>query len=189
MRYFFIYSAVAFSGLLVIAFLKALMPADIVFKMVITIVSVIFHYSFLSYFFNKVFHQKISRFIFMLVFFSSMPFILFLATKNIIDRRGFESFSVVNFCLVIFCILYYYQLFSSSPKRQLLNEPSFWITSGIFFSMGITIPLHIIFKYLESSLDHEIFEGLRGIGFFAYGVMHLFFTKAYLCSMTPAKTL
>lgn len=187
MKWFFIYSIVAFVGLMTIAFLKNWFPQKKYVTVIITLASLIFHYFFLATFFYRIITDQFKRFWFLLIFILSIPIVGIAILQNFSDASGFESFSIVNFCLLVFSVLYFYQLLNSPPKSHLFAHASFWIVIGIFFSMGITIPLHSVFRYLKIELNHEALEGLRSIGYFAYGIMHLFFTKAYICSIAQKK--
>lgn len=184
MRWFFIYSFVAFIGLGTITILANLNSGNQSLIIFITLLSVLLHYFLLSFFFYGIFIKRLSKLSFLFVFFCSIPLIFISVIQDVSDLKSRESFSIVNFYLLISCILYYYQLFTSEPREKLLAHPSFWVVSGIFFSMGMTIPFYSVSKYLKVTLNVDVFYALNSIGSFAYGIMHLFFIKAYLCSLT-----
>jgi hypothetical protein len=188
MKWFFVYSVVAFVGLLGITILGYISSTTKSLAIGITLFSTFVHYFLLSFFFSRIFIRGKSRISFLLILFCSVPFLIMIVNQNISDLNARVSFFFVNFCLLLFCILYYYQLFKFLPKGNLLAQPSFWIVSGIFFSMGITIPFYSVTNYLKATLASEVFSSLNSIGLFAYGVMHLFFIKAYICSLVPKKT-
>jgi hypothetical protein len=187
MRWFFIYSFVAFIGLTTINILTINSDFNRNLVLTITLFSVVFHYIFLSVFFYKVILTKRSRLIFLSIFFFSIPFILLVLYNNFSQFGSMESFSVINFFLLIFCILYYNQLFSSLPQHIIFQMPSFWVASGVFFSMGMLIPVYSVFRYFITDYIEKEIRELSYVGFFAYGTMHLFFTKAYICSLTTKK--
>lgn len=147
----------------------------------------LFHFIFLSHFIYQVVpNKKISKYI-MLVFFLFLMVILFCLLTNDFSKNNSNAFAFTNLGLVLLCCLYYLQLFEEMPTINLLKEPSFWIISGIFFSMCATIPVSSLRGYLFSNIPYQLYLSMGGIGSFAYGVMHLFFVKAYLCSINQPK--
>jgi len=147
----------------------------------------LFHFLFLSYFIYGVLPNKtIPKFLKILFFFLFLIIMICLLT-NESPRPQSVAFTFTNLGLVIFCCYYYSQLFEAMPRKNLLKEPSFWIISGIFFCMCSTIPLGAMRTYLFGSQPYELYFLLGTLGYFAYGVMHLFFIKAYLCSVNQPK--
>jgi len=147
----------------------------------------LFHFIFLSLFIYRVLPNKnVSKKI-KLVFFLFLFIIIFCVFTNDQNIPPYQAYSFTNFALVIFCCFYYLQLFESMPTINLLKEPSFWIISGVFFCMCATIPLTSLRGYLYHNIPYNLYLSMGGIGFFAYGVMHLFFIKAYLCSTSQPK--
>lgn len=103
-----------------------------------------------------------------------------------IDKQFFRNpvtFMIGNMGLVYFCLFYYYSLFQSNFTFQLLKTSSFWIVSGIFFSMCLTIPIFCFLGFWKNLISEYLKHLLIGIIQISYGIMHLFFIKAYLCSI------
>lgn len=147
----------------------------------------VFHFIFLSGFIYRVLpNKKISKYI-KLLFFTLLLIILFCIFTNDLSLPQHKAYTFTNFGLVLFCCFYYFQLFESMPTINLLKEPSFWIISGIFFCMCATIPVFSLRGYFFDNIPYNLYLSMGGIGFFAYGVMHLFFIKAYLCSINQPK--
>ena len=188
MRGFFWYPTIGMAlvipNVLVIFFLKDFRYI----ASVINNISLIFHYTFLSIFIYKVIPSSKKDIIFK-VFFAIFfcLIILCLAIKNI-DKNNGLAFAIANFALVCFCLKYYSELFNNIPTFNLLREPSFWILSGIFFSMSLHIPVLMAKAYFPVNFLNEKFPILYNITLFCYGIMHLFFIKAYLCAIHPQKT-
>lgn len=163
---------------------------DITSKLVHGIINnslILFHFIFLSLFiYTFLPNKKISKYI-IFIFFSFIAVILFfLFTKDISERQP-TAFAISNLGLVIFCFVYYFQLFELMPKINLLAEPSFWIVNGIFFCMCATIPTLALKAYLLEKISQRIYSTVEAIIPFAYGMMHLFFIKAYLCSIKQSR--
>ncbi|MEP7107110.1 MAG: hypothetical protein ABI760_03995 [Ferruginibacter sp.] len=147
----------------------------------------LFHFIFLSLFIYRVLPNKKNSKYLKLLFFLFLLVILFCLFTNDLSIPQSTAYAFTNLGLVLFCCFYYLQLFDEMPTVNLLKEPAFWIISGIFFCMCATIPLNSLRGYLLDNIPYEIYLSMGGIGFFAYGVMHLFFIKAYLCSTSQPK--
>jgi len=147
----------------------------------------LFHFIFLSLFIYRVLPTKIDSKEIKILFFLLLLIIIYCVFTNDLTIPAYKAYSFTNFGLVLFCCFYYLQLFESMPTINLLKEPSFWIISGVFFCMCATIPLTSLRGYLYHNIPYNLYLSMGGIGFFAYGVMHLFFIKAYLCSISQPK--
>ena len=149
--------------------------------------SLLFHFIFLSLFIYRASADKETFYFYTILFLIFLLVISFSLLTHNLEKHSPTSFALTNLGLVIFCIFYYYQLFRKTPTLNLLHEASFWITNGVFFSMCATIPVSALKPYLFNTLPHEAYFLLSSINYFSYGVMHLFFIKAYLCSIHPHK--
>lgn len=187
MKWFFIYSIVAFAGVSIVSVIRYLKSNSDDTAMTVTIFSIYFHYFFLAIFFRGILKKKTSKRILTIILIPSIPIVLIIVYLNLSEPFGLESFSVANFFLIVYCAIYFWELFTSFPKYELLQEPSFWIVSGIFLSLGAIIPIHFTYQYLKTNLNFEVFDKLKAVCCFAYGTMHLFFIKAYLCSTAQKK--
>ena len=160
------------------------------FKMYYSIlnnVSLIFHYSFLSMFIIRVMpNRKVDNFL-KIVFYIFLSILLFLLYKERIDKQNTFAFATANLGLTIFCVIYYYRLFNNLPVFNLKKEPSFWIITGIFFCMGSNIPLITVSNYLYQNISITNSRVVNSIAIFCYIIMHLFFIKAFICSVRPQK--
>ena len=147
----------------------------------------LFHFVFLCWFIYRVLPKKNNlvalKFIFILFIFV----ISFCLITNSIAIHQSNAFAFTNFGLVLFCCVYYYQLFKDVPSLTLLKEPSFWIINCIFFCMCATVPMYGVRGYLYNIISYDLYLSLGSIGSFSYGIMHLFFIKAYLCSINRLK--
>ncbi|MEJ7611687.1 MAG: hypothetical protein WKF88_10960 [Ferruginibacter sp.] len=154
-----------------------LFPKDI-FR-IINQVSVLFHFSFLSFFiYKKVDRSKIYRFIAIVFFIIIIPFLY-----NDMFKGTFVSFAIANGFLFILCCFYFYNLFSSPPVLNLLQEPAFWICSGILLGSGLLIPFNAFNRqFLNLILNREIFYLLGVLAMLGYIVLHFFLIKSFLCT-------
>ena len=151
-------------------------------------ISLIYHYSFLSLFIIKVVSQqnRIKYIKFIFLFFLGL-LILVLATNKLTEQLNM-AYMVSNLGLSIFCVLYYYQLFNNTPTLDLKREPSFWVITGVFFCMSLSLPAtSVMDNLMHSSISFFTLSILYNTVIFSYLVMHLFFIKACLCSVRPQK--
>jgi len=114
--------------------------------------------------------------------------LFFLLSVYDIKQDNTLAFGITNFGLMVFSLLYYFSLLNNTtPIINLLKEPSFWIITGVFFSMSLHIPVLFSMGYLHDKISLANFRFLMSASMVCYGIMHLFFIKAYLCAIHPQK--
>ncbi len=155
--------------------------------LIINKISFIFHYAFLSLFIFRALNVDALRRIFIPLFFAFLLCILVLLFETILQADSFLINSLTNFFLVTFSLFYYYDLFGGKPVRNLFNQSSFWVISGLFLCLTVTIPLNVMKTLLVAKNDMSLNLFITNTAIFFYAVMHLFFIKAYSCSINPTK--
>lgn len=183
MKGFYWYSVVTF--LLVVIFFRSLLANGDYIKLSLSVnkLSFLFHFVFLGIFIYKVLNSLKAKKAFLKLF---VVFFIVISVVTIITIPTTNSFwinSFTNFFLVILSLFYYYDLFESKPVKNLFYEPSFFVVSGLFLSLTITVPVSVIRNFMSLELNLNANLIMAAIGSFAYGVMHLFFVKAYICSV------
>ena len=88
--------------------------------------------------------------------------------------------------LLIPSLFYYFQLFTKPPTINLIKESSFWVVTGIFFSMICSLPYCIIENYMRKN-NYEIATQLFSIFYVLYSLLFLMIIKAYLCENNSVK--
>jgi len=142
-------------------------------------ISLLYHYSFLSYFLYKGVNKKKSfGYIAILFLLIIIPFVYW----DIVCKTVF-GFAIVNGSLFILCCYYFFNLFVSPPVLHLNKEAVFWVSCGILLGAGMLIPF-----FLASLSSLQITSTSVGYLFgicaiLGYGIMHTFFIKAYLCCL------
>lgn len=191
MRYFYWYSIVG--GLIAIFRIttkKYGFPSEDIMA-VVSNYSVLFHFTFLSWFIHTLMPNrnefKLSIFVFVTIFCITLFFLILYPEK----QQNSTSYAMGNIGLIIFCIIYFYQLFQTVPKLNLLKEPSFWIITGVFVCMSVSIPILSLHQFLrdENYINPESRKIFSGLVYLAYGSFHLFLLKAYVCSTPQQKIL
>lgn len=152
----------------------------------INLISLLFHFTFLSLFIYQFFKTKNERKYYQLLFLFFIILLTIFIIKDIYTHYVI-SFGIANTGLFVFCILYYNLLLRNTPNLYLFKEPSFWVITGILFGMSTTIPISFMGGYLYHNLPRNIFFSIASILPLGYGIMHVFFIKAILCSVQPQR--
>ncbi len=99
--------------------------------------------------------------------------------------KAFHSVTYAIGCLliVISCIYYFFELFRLPKSVKLLNNPAFWICSGLLFFYCCGFPLFGMFNYL-SGISKLIIKNFRLIITILNCFLYSLFTIAYLCIKT-----
>jgi hypothetical protein len=148
-------------------------------------------YIFVSFFENILdssSDQKILKFIFWA--FSIIGFSILI---HDIIKYGYPAklnlhflFIVQAVSLIIPCILYYIRLFNADPTLNLLNEPSFWIVTGLSFFMVCTLPYSFFIDYLLKT-DILLYGHLFSIFHIFYLLLFTMIIRAHLCKPIATK--
>lgn len=183
MRKFFWYPLI---GTIILSFfaLKNLhiIPYQMVF--IVNTVSLLFHFSFLSYFIFSITGKKYS-----LKLFSIGCFILtiILIISDIIYVYT-TSFAFANSCLFLFALYYFREILIGTPNIVLKNNPLFYVCCGIFVGSGLVVAVSLMAKYLLAlKVSKDNLYLLSAIGMFGYIILNLFFIKALLLCRTQRK--
>lgn len=188
MKGFFWYSLI---GVLLGAFLflSRIAHSQQIFTLfsVLNKLSLIYVYIFLSLFILKILEMNIVKKIVRVLFISLLFLVMAAVLYDIKHRTFFRSFTLVNFTLFIFCILYYYQLFQKTPNTFLFQDASFWIVTAIFLGMGLSIPMAVFKDYLIEHSNPSQARAIAVIGLAPYVIMQSLFLKGYLCSIKTSR--
>jgi hypothetical protein len=90
---------------------------------------------------------------------------------------------------VVFCIYFYHKLFKDLPTKNIKSEPSFWIVTGLFFYSCLSVPFYTLNEYMRSSFTRIVYTNIFSISNILIIIMHLFFIKAYICTIRLHKAL
>ena len=84
------------------------------------------------------------------------------------------------FFLAVMCLAYFYELFTSTPKINLFQRPSFFITTSLFFYSVLLIPFFMIAHYVFKN-EWPFYRVLFACHFLLLAIMILTISKAFLC--------
>ncbi len=158
-------------------------------KTIVINFSILFHYLFLSLFIKKLIVFELNKNFVNLIFWILLVLLFYSLSKDISSRVNIVAYIIANFGLIIFCLFYYYQLFNSLPSIDLIKEPSFWIITGVFFTMSVHIPILASMSFLKNKISQNSYFLLAGVTTFCYSLMYLFFCKAILCTIHQKRVL
>jgi hypothetical protein len=82
--------------------------------------------------------------------------------------------------ILIPAFYYFYKLFIEAPTKNLLQEPSFWITTGIAFLHSLNIPLFLIENYLLKKII-TVWYSMYSINYIAYCFLFILLIISLLC--------
>lgn len=111
---------------------------------------------------------------------------------NLIFFKQGGTFHTVNYgigcsLIVIFCIVYFVELFQLPKALDLKREPAFWICTAIFFSYVCTFPFWGLVGFL-SAAPPFILKKLETILLIINILSYSLFTIAFLCRIRIRKS-
>lgn len=143
-------------------FFTTILKTQKVTKLFIIIKGLFIAYFFVELFFDYQFPQKVSEY------------------------TQARVYTVEAIILLIPCILYFVEIFRTLPYLKLTDQPSFWITTGLFFFLICTLPYSLLENYLRKYY-HDIMMQLYSIFYLFYILFFVMIIRAYLCK--PVKTI
>ncbi len=181
MKYFYWYPAV---GVVVVTILLLKNPFNVIPSNIAHLIdnySILFHFGFLSLFlFQKIIKGNILKHYKAII---AGFLIIILISLVCFDSNPVNNiaYSISNTGLLVICGIYFMQLTKQKADGRLAREPFFWIASGIFFGMALSIPILITCMYFYRNLPYSTYITIVALAPFSYFIMYLFFIKAYLC--------
>jgi hypothetical protein len=148
-------------------------------------------YIFVS-FFKKILESSVDRKILKCIFWCFSVIGITILFHDIVSYGYPEKvnlhflFIVQAISLLVPCTLYYIHLFNNEPTLNLLNEPSFWIVTGLSFFMVCTLPYSFFIDYLLKT-DILLYGHLFSIFHIFYLLLFTMIIRAHLCKPIAAK--
>jgi len=68
------------------------------------------------------------------------------------DHPGYSITAIESLFIIIPCLFYFYELFLAQ-QIDLRSHPSFWIVSGILFYNCCSIPIFLLFDYIQNNIS------------------------------------
>ncbi len=144
-------------------------------------------------FFNKIITTQIARVIMKICFplYGMLTiFLLFKIMTENVNRTEIitDSFrvNIIEFFLLLFpCLYFFYDLLTndSALSKNILRSPSFWITTGLFFYIIISLPFLLIGDKLLNQ-NFKLYNLMFSIHYISLSFLFLCITKAFSCKKT-----
>lgn len=99
-----------------------------------------------------------------------------------LSHVSFNLTAIEGLLVVLPCLEYYYGLFRNPPANNLLNEPYFWVITGILLLFSCLIPLSLIGDFLVRHFPYT-FDAIYWLNFFAYIALFSCFTIGARCGV------
>ncbi len=141
--------------------------------------SLLFHFSFLSYFIYRATNKtKAFKIISSVIF----TITIVLIASDIITNYS-TSFAFANSGLFLFSLYYFFVILKQKKKINLSGNAIFLVCCGIFIGSGLIVPSTLMIKYMyEQKIQVNSLFLASSISQVGYIIMNLFFIKALLCS-------
>ena len=88
--------------------------------------------------------------------------------------------AIEHVTILFCCLIYFYEFLISSQEKSNLNQPSFWVVTGIVFANSVCIPLYLLLHYFSTRLPQYI-HAIDSVIFILYCIQLIFILKAFLC--------
>lgn len=142
---------------------------------------------FWLYFFKKVLKRNYKASKIDLIFIFTLIVSIYILYFNRTSVSNLHINALCNLCKSIFCILFYNSLFRDLPDKNILKEPSFWIVTGLIFYSCLSLPFYALNSYIREQFVPIIASNIFSISNMLIIIMHLFFIKAYICTIQLRK--
>jgi len=88
--------------------------------------------------------------------------------------------------LLVFCLIHFYDIFSNIKYQDLpiSQNPSIWISSGIFFYCVVSLPSLLIGEILMN--NKSVYFTMGAIHYVAFSILFIFIAKAFSCKTSLA---
>lgn len=96
------------------------------------------------------------------------------------DRTQAEVYVMEGAILLPSCLFYFIELFLKQSNLSLKNEPAFWLSTGLLFFLGCTLPYSILENYLRTN-NFTLLPTSYTIYYVFYILLFIMIIKAYLC--------
>ncbi len=152
-------------------------------KNVLENVTLLLHISLIGYFVYTCLNRRLLRRIYFIVLSSFQLIVIIYLSSIDLTKKNFFAFAITNFGLIILTLFYFIEIFINPPILKLIEEPHFWIVTGVFFSMSLSIPFFATYKVIMGR-NGEFIQTLVGASVaLSFIIMHLFFVKGFKCSI------
>lgn len=95
-------------------------------------------------------------------------------------KNPYELTVLEGLLIILPCLAYYYDLFKKPRLLPLIQEPLFWVATGMLIFFGSIIPLFLLGDYIMHHFNN-IYNGVYSINFISYSLLFTCFLQAARC--------
>lgn len=152
------------------------------------LVTLIEFLAFTYFFYSVIKHiQKIKliRWVFLTTTFITIIIVVFdTFNKRALSHSSISTIYILeSLSIILFCFLYYHELFSVSSRANLLHDTSFWTATGLTFYSLCTLPATFVLNYYIK-LDYLFYAKIFTIIHVFYLLLFAMIIKSFSCK-TP----
>lgn len=142
---------------------------------------------FLIVLFNIIRTRWIRQLVLFMIFFYPA---LSVANIQFVQQDQFHSITYCIGCLIIvvFSIIYFFELFKLPRSTNLTKDPAFWICSALLFFYICSFPLFGLINFLNS-IPEVVLRSLSSILILLNVFLYCLFTIAFTCNINFRKPL
>lgn len=144
-------------------------------------------YVFITFFFQIIESKKTKKTFFLLLSAFFISIIVFFATVLDANTGRTEiakvsiAVNILEFSIFLVAILSYFnELFTKPPTQDLANSPAFWISSGLFIYILISLPMLLFSEYIMMA-NRSLYYLLFSLHFLSLALLLFTICKAFLC--------
>lgn len=94
--------------------------------------------------------------------------------------------TVEGFLIILFCLYYFYEIFTIRPDKKFSREPSFWAVSGMLVVLITLTPYFMLVNYFENNY-RPLFRVLYIVNDISYCLLFITFIIAIVCDKRTFK--
>jgi hypothetical protein len=134
-----------------------------------------------AYFLYKVIRSPLMKKLTVLLLSLFLIYFTCISFLNGLYYYNYKAVAFESIVILIPCLIFFRELFTRREPLNLLQEPSFWMVTGIFFYLATVFPLFTALPWLRNHGLKNVAKGLYSINGFAAGVSYLLFIKGFTC--------
>lgn len=197
--YIFRYYFLGYILLKAIFFITPVLPRDLIAYSKVITVEELSDYIFTSvefllfyFYFKKILRSSFYKQVLTIICYLFLSIVCTILFHDLILFRKVQTssvgflFNIQAVSLLIPSIFYYFEIFRSEPTLDLLQDPSFWIATGLCFFMISTLPFSLLLNNFYKS-NIVVYYNLFTVFYVFYIILFSMIIRAYLCKPKTAQ--
>lgn len=132
--------------------------------------------------FIKILRNKLNKLILLILQVGYVLYYIYYFTIGDMRNPVDPSISIAQcFVIIIPCLFYFIELFNRPATLNLINEPNFWLASGLLINFSFMLPGYILIDKIVYDKFYYV-QSTFSLIYISYSILFLLFTKAYTCN-------